>query len=66
MENILVVGASTRPVAASLNSAGFNVYSADYFGCEDLLPSVKEYRSILEYKPHESTDFFLINLLIKV
>ncbi|ADZ08696.1 ATP-grasp fold domain protein, DUF201-type [Methanobacterium lacus] len=58
MENILVVGASTRPVAAALNSAGFNVYSADYFGCEDLLPIVKEYRSILKYESHESTGFF--------
>ncbi len=58
MENILVVGASTRPVAAALNNAGFNVYSADYFGCEDLLPVVKEYRSILKYKPNESTGFF--------
>lgn len=58
MENILVVGASTRPVAVALNNAGFNVYSADYFGCEDLLPFVKEHRSILKYKPNESTGFF--------
>lgn len=58
MENILVVGANTRPVAASLKSAGFNVYSTDYFGCEDLIPCVKDYRSILKYKPNESTGFF--------
>jgi predicted ATP-grasp superfamily ATP-dependent carboligase len=58
MENILVVGANTRPVAAALNSAGFNVYSADYFGCEDLIPCVKDHRSILKYEPNESTGFF--------
>ena len=58
MENILVVGANTRPVACSLNRAGFNVYSADYFGCEDITSCVTEYRSILKSKPHESTGFF--------
>jgi len=58
MENVLVVGANTRPVACSLNLAGFDVYSADYFGCEDITPCVKEYKSILKSKPYESTGFF--------
>jgi len=58
MENVLVVGTNTRPVACSLNRAGFNVYSADYFGCEDITPCVKEYSSILKSKPYESTGFF--------
>jgi len=58
MENVLVVGANTRPVACSLNQAGLNVYSADYFGCEDIEPCVKECRSILKSKPCESTGFF--------
>lgn len=58
MENVLVVGANTRPVACSLSRAGFHVYSADYFGCEDITTCVKEYRSILKYQPYESTGFF--------
>lgn len=58
MENVLVVGANTRPVACSLNQAGYNVYSSDYFGCEDIKPCVKEFRSILKSTPHESTGFF--------
>lgn len=58
MENILVVGANTRPVACSLNRMGFNVYSADYFGCEDILACVKSHNSILSSKPFESKGLF--------
>ncbi len=36
MENILVVGANTRPIACSLKNIGYNVYSVDYFGCQDI------------------------------
>lgn len=58
MENILVVGANTRPIANSLNRMGLNVYSADYFGCEDLIPCVNGYNSILSPKPYQSNGFF--------
>lgn len=58
MENILVVGVNTRPVACSLNRMGFNVFSADYFGCEDIIPCVKHYKSILSSKSFESLGFF--------
>lgn len=58
MENILVVGANTRPVACSLNRYGYNVYSADYFGCIDIKNCVIDYKSILRYKKLESTGFF--------
>ncbi len=58
MENILVVGANTRPVACSLNRIGVNVYSADHFGCEDIRHCVKDYNSILSTKPFESSGYF--------
>lgn len=58
MENILVVGANTRPIACSLNKLGYNIYSADYFGCCDLKPYVKDYKSFLSQKPYESCGYF--------
>jgi predicted ATP-grasp superfamily ATP-dependent carboligase len=58
MENILVVGANTRPIACSLKNIGFNVYSADYFGCMDLKNCVTGFKSILSQKPHTSCGHF--------
>ncbi len=58
MENILVVGANTRPVACSLKKNGYNVYSVDYFGCQDLKTCITEYRSFLSQKPFSSCGFF--------
>jgi uncharacterized protein len=58
MENILVVGANTRPVACSLKKIGYEVYSADYFGCQDLKACVTKNRSFLSQKPFVSCGFF--------
>jgi len=58
MENILVVGANTRPIACSLKSIGYNVYSVDYFGCQDLKTSVTDFRSLLSQKPFHSCGIF--------
>ncbi len=58
MENILVVGANTRPIACSLKNIGFNVYSADYFGCMDLKNCVNGFKSILSQKPNTSCGHF--------
>ena len=57
MENILVVGTNTRPVACSLSKMGYNVYSVDHFGCLDIKPCVKEYSSFLSQKPFHSSGF---------
>jgi uncharacterized protein len=57
MENILVVGTNTRPVACSLSKLGYDVYSVDYFGCLDLKPCVNEYKSFLSQKPFHSSGF---------
>ena len=58
MENILIVGANTRPIACSLKNIGYNIYSADYFGCLDLKPCVADFRSFLTQKPFLSSGFF--------
>ena len=58
MENILVVGANTRPTASSLSKLGYNIYSADHFGCQDLKPYVTDFKSILSQKSFESSGFF--------
>jgi predicted ATP-grasp superfamily ATP-dependent carboligase len=58
MENILVVGTNTRPIACSIRNLDYAVYSADYFGCRDLHPCVNNYKSVLSQKPFESTGFF--------
>ena len=57
MENILVVGTNTRPVACSLSKLGYEVYSVDYFGCLDIKPCVNEYKSFLSQKPFHSSGF---------
>ena len=58
MENILVVGTNTRPIACSLKSIDYDVYSADYFGCKDLKACVKDSKSVLSQKPFHSCGFF--------
>jgi predicted ATP-grasp superfamily ATP-dependent carboligase len=58
MENILVAGINTRPVACSLKELGYTVYSADYFGVMDLKPCVDRYRSILSQEPYQSCGNF--------
>lgn len=58
MENILVAGINTRPVACSLKKLGYTVYSADYFGVIDLKPCVKQYKSILSQEPYHSCGNF--------
>jgi uncharacterized protein len=58
MENILVVGANTRPIARSLKNIGYNVYSADYFGCIDLKKCVTNFKSFLSQKPYSSCGNF--------
>jgi len=40
--SILVVGFNTRPLAYSLNEAGYDVYAVDFFGDLDLYPYVKD------------------------
>ncbi|HEX7467642.1 MAG TPA: carboxylate--amine ligase, partial [Methanobacterium sp.] len=58
MENILVVGVNTRPVACSLRNVGYNIYSADYFGCQDLKTCVTDFKSFLTQKPFQTNGFF--------
>ena len=41
-KSILVVGFNTRPLAYSLNNAGYDVYAVDFFGDLDLYPYVKD------------------------
>jgi predicted ATP-grasp superfamily ATP-dependent carboligase len=70
MENILVVGTNTRPIACSLKSIDYDVYSVDYFGCQDLKTCVNYSKSFLSQKPFQSCGFFSQNfdpeLLIKM
>jgi predicted ATP-grasp superfamily ATP-dependent carboligase len=58
MENILVIGANTRSIACSLKNIGYNVYSADYFGCTDLKKCVTNFKSVLSQKPYFSCGNF--------
>jgi uncharacterized protein len=61
MENILVIGANTRPIACSLKNIGYNISSADYFGCIDLKKCVANYKSVLSQKPYSSCGNFSKN-----
>jgi len=61
MENVLVVGANTRPVACSLKKLGYNVFSADYFCTEDLKPCADNLKCILTQIPYASCGRFSIN-----
>jgi len=40
--SVLVVGFNTRPLATSLNSAGYKVFAVDFFGDQDLYPCVQD------------------------
>ncbi|MFW9928395.1 MAG: ATP-grasp domain-containing protein [Candidatus Thorarchaeota archaeon] len=40
--SVLVVGFNTRPIATSLNLAGYRVFTVDFFGDEDLYPFVED------------------------
>ncbi|TFG17811.1 MAG: ATP-grasp domain-containing protein [Promethearchaeota archaeon] len=40
--SVLVVGFNTRPLATSLNSAGYEVFAVDFFGDQDLYPCVQD------------------------
>ena len=46
--SILVVGFNTRPLAYSLNKAGYEVYAVDFFGDLDLFPYVKDNIIVME------------------
>ncbi len=41
-KSVLLVGFNTRPLAYSLNQAGYEVYAVDFFGDLDLYPNVKD------------------------
>ena len=58
MENILVIGVNTRPMACSLKNMGYNVYSVDYFGCRDINQCVINKKSFLSQKPFNSCGHF--------
>ncbi|MDD3985356.1 MAG: ATP-grasp domain-containing protein [Methanobacterium sp.] len=58
MENILVIGVNTRPMVRSLKNMGYNVYSVDYFGCQDINQCVVDKKSFLSQKPFNSCGFF--------
>ena len=58
MENILVIGVNTRPMACSLKNMGYNVYSVDYFGCQDINQCVTDKKSFLSQKPFNSCGYF--------
>jgi uncharacterized protein len=58
MENILVIGANTRPIACSLKNIGYKVYSSDYFGCIDLKKCVTNFKSVLSQQPYSSCGNF--------
>ena len=45
-KSILVVGFNARPLAFSLDQAGFEVHVVDFFGDLDLFPHVKDYKII--------------------
>jgi len=43
---ILVVGFNSRPIAKSLNNAGFSVYAVDFFGDWDLSPVTEDFAAV--------------------
>ncbi|TFG06640.1 MAG: ATP-grasp domain-containing protein [Promethearchaeota archaeon] len=70
-ESVLVVGFNTRPLVYSLNKAGFEVYSIDFFGDLDLYPFVKDCLIISdELNAHyhdikENYAFYLVEFALK-
>ena len=65
MENILVLGANTRPIACSLKNIGYNVYSSDYFGCIDLKKCVTNFKSVYLKNHILRVEIFLKNLILR-
>ena len=61
MENVLVVGANTRPVVCSLKKLGYDVFSADYFCTEDLKPCADGLKCVLDQIPYVSCGSFSLN-----
>lgn len=41
-KSVLLIGFNTRPLATSLNLAGYKVFAVDFFGDEDLYPFVED------------------------
>lgn len=48
LNSVLVVGFNTRPLAYSLNKAGYKVYAVDFFGDLDLYPYVEDYLIVMK------------------
>ncbi|MGV9171340.1 MAG: ATP-grasp domain-containing protein [Promethearchaeia archaeon] len=48
MQSVLVVGFNIRPLAYSLNKAGYQVYAVDFFGDLDLFPYVHDAKIVLD------------------
>ena len=61
MENVLVVGANTRPIACSLKKLGYNVFSVDYFCTKDLKPCTDSLKCVLSQIPYASCGRFSLN-----
>ncbi len=57
MENLLIVGINTRPLAKSAYHLGYKIYSASYF-CTSDFDSYHHKKCILKQKPHYSCGFF--------
>jgi predicted ATP-grasp superfamily ATP-dependent carboligase len=57
MENLLIVGINTRPLANSAYHLGYKIYSASYF-CTSDFNSYHHKKCILKQKPHNSCGFF--------
>ena len=41
-DSVLVVGFNIRPLATSLNGAGYKVFAVDFFGDQDLFPCIQD------------------------
>ncbi|UCC20457.1 MAG: ATP-grasp domain-containing protein [Promethearchaeota archaeon] len=48
LNSVLVVGFNTRPLAYSLNKAGYVVYAVDFFGDLDLFPFVNDFIIVMK------------------
>jgi predicted ATP-grasp superfamily ATP-dependent carboligase len=57
VKNVLVIGIDAAALARSADDAGYNVFSVDYFGDQDLRQVTKENLSILTQRPGKSCGF---------
>ncbi|TFG28929.1 MAG: ATP-grasp domain-containing protein [Promethearchaeota archaeon] len=70
--SVLIVGFNTRPLAYSLNRAGYEVYAVDFFGDLDLYPNVRDCIIIIKklrakYNTIKETySEFLVNFTIEM